>query len=140
MGVLRGALYVLATCLVAAAALAGGAAVQARPVGVVDASPRVLADMMRDIKWINPPKCQDARRAKSDPSWAVLTLTPNPPRKCRLYDGFTVIRKVNGSWRTTGIAASSTGCDAFRETLRKAGAPDSVYRDMRSAGYCEPHL
>lgn len=129
---------VVAVCT--AAGLANTGAAHAREVGLVDASPRAVAKMVKDIGWDNPPKCQDAQRAKSDPSWAVFTLTLNLPPECGAYDGFNVIRKVNGKWQMTGIAASSISCDAFRKELKQEGAPYSVYRDMSSVGYCDPRL
>lgn len=124
--------------LAAALVLAGGAAVQASPAGVVKASPRVVAEMVKDMGATNPAKCQAADLARSDRTWAAFSLANPLPAGCSVYDGYSVVHKVKGKWKSLPIGGSGVPCPDFKKSLKKAGAPASVYRDFKAGGYCIP--
>lgn len=129
-----GAISVLASALVAA----GGIASHASSTAVVGASPRVVADMVKDMGTTQPAKCQGAYLARSDRSWGAFSLANPLPAGCSAYDGYSIVHKVKGTWKALPIGGSSYPCSDFKKSLKKAGAPLSVYRDFKAGGYCIP--
>lgn len=129
-----GAISVLAAALVAA----GGAVSHASSAGVVKASPRVVAQMVKDMGTTQPAKCQGADLARSDRSWGAFSLANPLPAGCSAYDGYSIVHKVSGTWTALPIGGSSVPCSDFKKSLKKAGAPSSVYRDFKAGGYCIP--
>jgi len=127
-----GAVPVLAAALVVAGSTTG----QARPTGVVKASPRVVAKMVKDMGTPNPAKCQAAELARSDRSWGAFSLANPLPAGCSIYEGYSIVHKVKGTWKALPIGGSSVPCSDFRKSLKKAGAPAAVYRDFKAGGYC----
>lgn len=128
--------FVTAICLILGAV--PPTAAWAGPPGVDRASPHLVKRMVVDLNVTNPARCQDAQLARSDRSWAIFSLAPRLGPKCTPYDGFSVIRKQGGTWKTTGIGGSSFGCALFKKALRQEGAPESVFLDFRAAGACLP--
>ena len=129
-----GAMPALAVVLVAA----GGTAAQASEAGVVKASPRVVAQMVEDMGTTQPAKCQGAHLARSDRAWGAFSLANPLPAGCSAYDGYSVVHKVKGTWKALPIGGSSVPCSDFKKSLKDAGAPASVYRDLKAGGYCIP--
>lgn len=124
--------------LAAAGLLAGPAVSHASSAGVLKASPRVVAQMVKDMGTSQPAKCQGADLARSDRSWGAFSLANPLPAGCSAYDGYSIVHKVSGTWKALPIGGSSVPCSDFKKSLKKAGAPSSVYRDFKAGGYCIP--
>lgn len=129
-----GATAALAATLV----VSGGAVGAASSAGVVKASPRVVAQMVKDMGTTQPAKCQAAELARSDRSWAAFSLANPLPSRCSAYDGYSIVHRVNGTWKSLAIGGSYVPCPDFKKAMKKAGAPSSVYRDFKAGGYCIP--
>ena len=125
------------SALVGVLLLASSPGVHASSAGVVKASPRVVAQMVKDMGSTQPAKCQGSDLARSDRSWGAFSLANPLPAGCSAYDGFSIVRKVRGTWAALPIGGTSVSCSGFRKSLKKAGARDSVYRDFKAAGYCQ---
>ena len=139
-GTRRRGLQALATvtagAAVAASVLAGASASAAPRAGVVDAKPKVVAAMVADMGLSNAATCFQAQRARSDRRWAAFGLASPLGAGCDAYDGYTVIRKVQRTWEAIPVGGSSVDCSDLRAGLDEYGAPRSVYRDFKRAGYC----
>lgn len=128
----------IATALSAALVVLGGSTTYASSAGVTKASPRLVAQMVKDMGITQPAKCQGAYLARSDRSWGAFSLANPLPAGCSAYDGYSIVHKVRGSWKALPIGGSSVPCSDFKKSLKKAGAPSSVYRDFKAGGYCIP--
>ncbi len=107
----------------------------AGPAGMVDASHKVVKQMVVDLEASNPARCQDAQLTRSNKNWGAFVLVSPVPANCMAYDGYSIVHKKNGKW-TNVTGGSSYPCSLFTETLRKNGASTSVIKDFKSAGYC----
>ena len=113
----------------------------AREPGLDRASNRVVAAMVRDLAWSNPPRCQVARLSRSDSSWAYFALKRSLPAGCGAYDGYSVLRKTNGMWRSVPLGGSgSRDCSELKRLYLTEGASPSVFQDFKAAGVCTPGL
>ena len=141
----KGGLFVISRRLLARgiSVLIAGVAVSAvavspswaGPTGMVDASRKVVKQMVVDLGSSNPARCQDAQLTRSNKNWGVFVLASPVPANCMAYDGYSIVHKKNGKW-TNVTGGSSYPCSLFTETLRRNGAPTSVIKDFKSAGYC----
>lgn len=55
---------------------------------------------------------------------------------CEVGEGYWIVHKTKTGWRQIGLGGSSIPCDALKTGLREAGAPQSVYRDLKRERYC----
>lgn len=124
--------------LAAAVVVIGSGASQASATGVAKASPRVVEQMVEDMGTTQPAKCQEASLARSNRSWGAFSLASPLPAGCSAYDGYSIVHKVKGAWEALPIGGSSVPCPDFKKSLKRAGAPLSVYRDFKAGGYCIP--
>lgn len=111
----------------------------AREPGLDPASSRVVAAMVRDLAWSNPPRCQVASLSRSNSSWAYFALKRSLPAGCGAYDGYSVLRKTNGMWRSVPLGGSgSRDCSELKRLYLAEGASPAVFRDFKAAGVCTP--
>ena len=98
---------------------------------MVDASRKVVKQMVVDLGSSNPARFQDAQLTRSNKNWGVFVLASPVPANCMAYDGYSIVHKKNGKW-TNVTGGSSYPCSLFTETLRRNGAPTSVIKDFKS--------
>lgn len=130
-GVARGivAASALALGLVAASpALAAG--------GLTPMSKATVAQVVRDTGLTEPARCYDGQRAQSDKRWGVFWGRYTANGSCQVGEGFWIVHKTRSGWREIGLGGSSVPCSHLKSGLRAAGAPLSVYRDLKSERYC----
>lgn len=112
---------------------------QAAP-GLERANKKVTRDVVKDVDRSVPVKCRTVYRAKSSARWTVLFVKSPVTNACTAYavDGYAVVRKSKGTWNPV-VSTSSISCKKLNKQLKRAGAPSSVRKDLRSesAGLCE---
>lgn len=95
-----------------------------------------VAQVVRDTGLTEPTQCYDGQHARSDRSWGVFWGRYSTDGSCEVGEGYWVVHKTKSGWREIGLGGSSIPCDALKMGLRKAGAPQSIYRDLKRERYC----
>ena len=75
-------------------------------------------------------KCFTVKVTRSRNSWGAFNQTFPAPRGCpNPGDGFAVVKKQRGKWRTIPIA-NNASCSEVSSSLRAAGSSRAVTRDF----------
>lgn len=92
-----------------------------------------------------PMECISARKAKSSKNWFVVQIYTKAPngRDCRQwaadFQSLVVIRNGQAVDVAGGSALQFTSCTNMRKQIVQVQkGPQSVFRDIRAAGYCSP--
>jgi len=123
-----------------AASVLGLALVAASPAfaarGLAPMSKATVTQVVRDTGLTEPARCYDGQQARSDKRWGVFWGRYTANGSCQVGEGYWVVHKTRSGWHEIGLGGSSVPCSHLMKGLRKAGAPLSVYRDLKSERYC----
>lgn len=104
--------------------------------GLTPMSKSTVAQVVRETGLTEPTGCYDGQRARSDKRWGVFWGRHTADGSCQVGEGFWVVHKTRNGWREIGLGGSSVPCSHLKTGLRAAGAPLSVYRDLKQERYC----
>lgn len=104
--------------------------------GLAPMSKATVTQVVRDTGLTEPARCYNGQRARSDRRWGVFWGRYTANSSCQVGEGYSIVHKTSRGWREIGLGGSSVPCSHLKMGLREAGAPLSVYRDLKSERYC----
>ena len=95
-----------------------------------------VAQVVRDTGLTEPTRCYDGQQTRSDSRWGAFWGRYTANGSCQVGEGYWIVHKTKSGWREIGLGGSSVPCSHLKAGLREAGAPLSVYRDLKQEKYC----